>query len=413
MRGTKGVARPTGADIPGCMGGLHTPARLSQHQCTGSRGAEAAGLVRRPPEKNSGSYFEGDVTVTTNDAAAATMTARNAPAAHRAGRSRWAAAVIALAGLALAGCETGSNLLSSNSDQGPSTALATPPAAAATAAAKVAVAPVIGAPDSVAKQMQASLGTALGRSNVTVAQNATDRADYTLRGYVVSAREKAGVKVSYIWDVTDPAGQRVNRITGEEMIAGAQANRDPWSAVTPQVIDTISNKTAGQVAAWMPSQNRGGAVPVAQAPAGATAGAARPQVAAAAPPAPNATTGSIGRAGPIAAFVPNVSGAPGDGRISLTSALQRELSKNGVSLASAAGNSYRVEGVVKVGEAKDGKQPIAIDWHVKDPTGKNIGTVSQKNDIAAGALDGAWGPTADAAAAAASQGIIKLLPKVN
>ena len=63
-----------------------------------------------------------------------------------------------------------------------------------------------------------------------------------------------------------------------------------------------------------------------------------------------------------------------------------------------------------VGKAADGKQPIQIDWMVRDPQGKRLGTVSQKNDIPAGSLDGAWGQTADAAAAAAAQGIIKLLP---
>jgi len=112
--------------------------------------------------------------------------------------------------------------------------------------------------------------------------------------------------------------------------------------------------------------------------------------------------------------VPNVTGAPGDGRISLTSALQRELSRSGVSLANNTGGpNYRVEGVVDIGQTKDGKQPIKIDWHVKDPNGKKIGTVSQKNEIAAGSLDGAWGATADAAAAAAAQGILKLLPQKN
>ena len=75
-----------------------------------------------------------------------------------------------------------------------------------------------------------------------------------------------------------------------------------------------------------------------------------------------------------------------------------------------AATAYRVEGKVIVGKAADGKQPIQIDWMVRDPQGKRLGTVSQKNDIPAGSLDGAWGQTADAAAAAAAQGIIKLLP---
>ena len=63
-----------------------------------------------------------------------------------------------------------------------------------------------------------------------------------------------------------------------------------------------------------------------------------------------------------------------------------------------------------MGQSKDGKQPIQIDWNVIDPAGKKLGTVSQKNEVPQGSLDGTWGKTADAAAAAAAQGIIKLLP---
>jgi hypothetical protein len=111
--------------------------------------------------------------------------------------------------------------------------------------------------------------------------------------------------------------------------------------------------------------------------------------------------------------VPNVTGAPGDGSIALTGAIQRELSRNGIQLTSAAGESYKVQGKVSVGAVRDGKQPITIDWQVKDPKGKQLGTVSQKNEVPQGSLDGAWGKTADAAAAAAAQGIIKLLPKSN
>ena len=64
-----------------------------------------------------------------------------------------------------------------------------------------------------------------------------------------------------------------------------------------------------------------------------------------------------------------------------------------------------------IGAAKEGKQAIQIDWRVKDPQGKALGTVSQKNEIPEGSLDGTWGKTADAAAAAAAQGIVKLLPQ--
>ena len=46
-----------------------------------------------------------------------------------------------------------------------------------------------------------------------------------LRGYIVAARDKTSTKVSYIWDVTDPTGKRVNRITGEEVVGDAPIRR--------------------------------------------------------------------------------------------------------------------------------------------------------------------------------------------
>ena len=42
--------------------------------------------------------------------------------------------------------------------------------------------------------------------------------------------------------------------------------------------------------------------------------------------------------------------------------------------------------------------------------GKKLGTVSQKNEIPEGSLDGPWEKTAEQAAGAAAQGIVKLLP---
>ena len=358
------------------------------------------------------------------------MTTIEAAAAWRVKKPITLSVIAVVLGACLGGCETSSSLFGQSGNTPAPVAEQTAPQTAPQAA-KIAVAAVIGPSDSVSRSLEAQVQAALAKQNVSVAKSPADKAEYTLRGYLVSAREKAGTKISHVWDVTDPAGKRVNRITGEELVAGAQG-KDPWSAVTPALVDQIANKTAGSLAAWLPTQ--GQSVPVAAnnaAPAvatpvaaTATAPAAMPAIAAATPPAsasasttpPSAaggptTTASIARENTISTMVPSVAGAPGDGSVALTSAIQRELTKSGVALTDKpTTQTYRVEGKVVVGEGKDGKQPITIDWNVKDPQGKKLGTVSQKNEVAQGSLDGAWGKTADAAAAAAAQGILKLLP---
>ncbi len=212
------------------------------------------------------------------------------------------AALLLISALGLAGCETGSNLFAggSGADTTSPLAAATPPPAAQRA--RLAVAPIVGPPDATSRALQTQVAAALERQKITVAKLPTDASDYTLRGYVVAAKEKASTKISYIWDVTDPTGKRVNRITGEEVAAGAGG--DTWAAVSPAVIDQISNKTATQVAGWLPPQGPA-AAPAGAAPppaagvpvaAAAPAAAAVPVAANTAQPTPPATaTGSIGR----------------------------------------------------------------------------------------------------------------------
>lgn len=352
------------------------------------------------------------------------MTTIDAAAARRGNKSVAFAVIAALMGLGLGGCETGANLFANNANTD-TLSVTGQPSATNGQMAKIAIAPVIGAPDTVAKQLEQQLASAIEAQKISVAKDPNAKAEFTLRGYVVSAREKGRTKVSYIWDVTDPTGKRVNRITGEEVLTGAQS-KDPWTSVTPQVVGTISSKTAGSLVTWLPTQS---AAAVAMSTPSAATGTVSPAATplsysgpAASPPAsPSAaggpaTTGSIARDGGVAAMVPSVVGAPGDGSVALTSAIQRELTRSGVALTeTASAQTYKVEGKVVVGQGQNGKQPIQIDWDVKDPQGKKLGTVSQKNEIPQGSLDGAWGKTADAAASAAAQGIVKLLPqsKVN
>ena len=324
------------------------------------------------------------------------------------GRSRVRAILCAslLAG-GVAGCGS-SNLLGPGSEptsvmQTEAQAQSQSAPAPAAAQTKVALAPIMGAPDNVGRDVGTQLGSSLERQRVVLAKTG-DRADYTLRGYMVATRERAGTKVSYIFDLTDPSGKRVNRIQGEEVTQGGDP-KNPWSALTPELSQRISDKAASSLSSAIASlgPSTGGAGTAAPAGVGAPASAvARNDVG----PASAATTGSIERTAPGAsaapaaslALVPAVVGAPGDGNTSLSEAMRQELTQTGIGSAGPGQRAYSVAGRVSVGAVKDGKQPVKIDWRVTDPGGALLATVSQNNEIQAGALDGAWGAIANEAA---------------
>jgi hypothetical protein len=326
-----------------------------------------------------------------------------------------AVALAAVFAVSLGGCGSSSFSLfqsTSNAQQEPEQ----PREVAAAPVAKVAVNSIVGPPDALGRQLHQAFSSALERQRVGVTQGKDDRVDFNLRPYILAAKEKRGTKVSYVLDVSEPTGKRVNRFAGEEIIAGSPS-QDPWAAITPAVAEAIAAKATGSFVSWLPNARSAPAAVAAASPASV----GLPKAEAAARPAgrkspavsssTQTTTGSIATAGALTATVPTVTGAPGDGGTSLTAAIQRELQGKGISLADRpTPAAYRVEGAVLLGTTRDGKQPIQIEWVVRDPSGKKLGTVSQKNDIPEGSLDGPWGRVADQAAGAAVQGILKLLP---
>jgi hypothetical protein len=257
---------------------------------------------------------------------------------------------------------------------------------------KIALAPIVGAPQPVAEQFTQALVVAGKDRHLTILPGGGS-ANYTLRGYLLASSDKSGSKISYIWDVTDAKGTRVTRVQGDELIPSRTA--DPWDAVTGTVLNTIAGKTTSQLAASLP-HGGGSPAPVA--------------VAEGSPAVTASTAAALRRANGV--LVTPVSGAPGDGQRSLTTALKKRLYAGGIKLANGiTENVYMVKGSVVMSDASGGKQSIRIDWLVLDPTGRRLGTVSQQNTIPRGSLNGPWGAVADAAAGAAAAGIIKLLPK--
>ncbi len=268
---------------------------------------------------------------------------------------------------------------------------------------RMGIAPIVGAPQNVSDELTKALVVA-GEQNGLALVPGNASGSYILRGYLVATPERKGANISYIWDVSDAKGQRVTRVSGDEAIA-ARSGSDPWSGVDSLAIGRIASSTTAKLSTAM----RGGSAAPASVPTAAVT------------PAPSPPGGGVGAtqaaapaavpAGPMMTLVAPVSGAPGDGQKSLTAAIKKRLGAGGVKLTSSAGgNVYTVKGTVSLTDAGGGKQSVRIDWTVLNPNGSKRGSVSQQNIVSKGMLDGPWGAIADAAAADAAKGIIKLLP---
>lgn len=110
--------------------------------------------------------------------------------------------------------------------------------------------------------------------------------------------------------------------------------------------------------------------------------------------------------------VRDVTGAPGDGRVSLRRSLAFELRKLGFPVTESnetVADALVVSGTVKVTGAAKGEDQIAIAWTVSGPKGGILGTVKQANTVKAGSLRASWGVTAAFAARAAAPGIARIL----
>jgi hypothetical protein len=346
------------------------------------------------------------------------VTREKKPAAQSAARRAASLLTGALLIAGLAGCGGGLLQISDFAD------------ASLKAKPAVALSPIQGVPQKYASKVDEQLKASIKAKGGQIV-DAKD-AQYILKASFRAVPEpKQGTKVTYTIDVTDKAGNKVRTLGGEEVVS-AKHGGDSWSHVTEEGVQKVAAKSATDLAAWM--DNPGAPAPSAAVataqPAKTPAKAAANAAAKSAPAAPAEQTASLAAAvetpaaapakikaaaapAELTAIVPAVTGAPGDGKTSLTEAMKRALTEQGIKLVSTVKpGTYKIQGRVEVGAAANGQQPITIRWVVVDPTGKQMEkTVVQNNSIGAGALDGAWGEIADQAAGAAAAEVTKLLQK--
>ncbi|HIB21151.1 MAG TPA: hypothetical protein EYO32_06440 [Rhodospirillales bacterium] len=110
----------------------------------------------------------------------------------------------------------------------------------------------------------------------------------------------------------------------------------------------------------------------------------------------------------------DISGTPGDGNRAILRSLKFLLNRElGPTVSNKAEATYLVRGTANVSPPLKGRSDVVITWLVFSATGKELGKVTQNNNVAAGSLDARWGLVAFAVAKGALQGIRKIVSGNN
>lgn len=138
----------------------------------------------------------------------------------------------------------------------PPAAATTAPAAAPTTTATVAgrtrlqIAPIVGAPVEAAAPLTERLNQRARTHGIALAGSADQTATHVLKGYFSTMSEGGQTTVIYVWDVYDPAGNRLHRINGQ-MKAASAGGAEGWAALPPATMQAIADSTVDQLSAWL------------------------------------------------------------------------------------------------------------------------------------------------------------------
>lgn len=105
-----------------------------------------------------------------------------------------------------------------------------------------------------------------------------------------------------------------------------------------------------------------------------------------------------------------LTGAPGDGDVSLTKEMRQDLGNLGVILVSQQDQAdYLMKAHAALTTVDADTQHIEIVWTIDTPDGKEVGKVTQPHDFPKGSLDTYWGDVAVVAASAAAGGVKEVI----
>lgn len=127
--------------------------------------------------------------------------------------------------------------------------VSTSPGRASLSSVSVQFAPIVGPSVEAATSLSERLTLQARERGIRVATRGGTGATHMLKGYFTPLIEGKQATVVYVWDVYDPTGNRVHRISGQEKASAGSG--DGWAAVPSSAMQAIGNATIDQLAAWL------------------------------------------------------------------------------------------------------------------------------------------------------------------
>ncbi len=223
-------------------------------------------------------------------------------------------------------------------------------------------------PDGASRQFASALAAGLQAQEVPAVAEKVRANDWQL----LTTAETRGSTIVPIFSVVNPKGEDKGRTEGSPVPTQA------WATATPQILEQAANDAAPKITDLL-----------------------------------NSIQTAVLRADPNSLYnrvakvqVAQVTGAPGDGNVSLTKQIKTHLAALGPLVQdTASGADFIVQGNVRMTPIGGGQQRVEIQWSVKVPSGDERGKVVQLNDVPVGSLDHYWADVAVAVATEAAGGI--------
>ena len=108
--------------------------------------------------------------------------------------------------------------------------------------------PMVGAPKTVARELSTALGLRVAQHSLPVVARSDKTATHRIKGYFTANQSGDDCVVSYVWDIFDASGKRLNRVTGSQKTP--MVSTDPWDSVKGPVLDKVAVDTAAKLKSW-------------------------------------------------------------------------------------------------------------------------------------------------------------------